>query len=366
MSEKENDEAQPKTYDKDVSATIPKITIGIRPTIDGRLGGVRESLENQTLALAQAASKCITSSIRHRDGSPLECVVPKRCIGGTPESAATDHLFAQQNVGFTLTVTPCWCYGSETMDMDPLRPKAVWGFNGTERPGAVYLAAVLAGHAQKGLPAFGIYGRDVQEAGDLKIPADVSEKILRFCRSALSVATMRHRAYLAMGGTSMGIAGSIVDPNFFESYLGMRVESIDMTEFVRRMERGIFDPSEKKKALAWTKKSCREGKDWNSPKTKRPRSQLDKEWEKSVEMALIARDLMVGNPALAKAGFGEEALGHDAIVAGFQGQRQWTDHFPNGYYLEAILNSSFDWNGRRAPYLVATENDALNGVGMLF
>ena len=343
-----------------------KIKVGIRPTIDGRLGGVRESLENQTLSLAKAAAKLISSSLRHRDGSPLECIIPDKCIGGAAESSETDYLFARENVGFTLTVTPCWCYGSETMDMDPLRPKAVWGFNGTERPGAVYLAAVLAGHAQKGLPAFGIYGRDVQEAGDLKIPADVSEKILRFCQAGLAVATMRNRAYLAMGGTSMGIAGSIVDPNFFESYLGMRVESIDMTEFVRRMDRGIFDSSEKQKALAWTKKNCREGKDWNSPKTKRPRTQIDKEWEKSVEMALIARDLMVGNPALAKAGFGEEALGHDAIVAGFQGQRQWTDHFPNGDYLEAILNSSFDWNGRRAPYLVATENDALNGVGMLF
>jgi L-fucose isomerase len=343
-----------------------KTKVGIRPTIDGRLGGVRESLENQTLSLAQAAAKLISSSLCHRDGYPLECIIPDRCIGGAAESSATDSLFVRENVGLTLTVTPCWCYGSETMDMDPLRPKAVWGFNGTERPGAVYLAAVLAGHAQKGLPAFGIYGRDVQEAGDLKIPADVSEKILRFCQAGLAVATMRNRAYLAMGGTSMGIAGSIVDPNFFESYLGMRVESIDMTEFVRRMDRGIFDSSEKKKALAWTKKNCREGKDWNSPKTKRSRAQLDKEWEKSVEMALIARDLMVGNSALAKAGFGEEALGHDAIVAGFQGQRQWTDHFPNGDYLEAILNSSFDWNGCRAPYLIATENDALNGVGMLF
>lgn len=343
-----------------------KILVGIRPVIDGRLGGVRESLENQTLALAQAAAKLLSTSLRHRDGSPVECVLPKQCIGGAAESAATDALFARENVGVTLTVTPCWCYGSETMDMDPLRPKAVWGFNGTERPGAVYLAAVLAAHAQKGLPAFGIYGRDVQEAGDLKIPSDVSEKLLRFARAALAVATMRGRAYLAMGGTSMGIAGSIVDPDFFESYLGMRVESVDMTEFVRRMEKGIFDGAEKKKALAWTKKHCREGKDWNSAKTKRSRARLDQEWEKSVEMALIARDLMIGNPALSKAGFGEEALGHHAIVGGFQGQRQWTDHFPNGDFLEAILNSSFDWNGRRAPHLIATENDALNGVGMLF
>ena len=240
-----------------MSVSNHKTKVGIRPTIDGRLGGVRESLENQTLALAKAAARLITSSLRHRDGSSVECVVPPQCIGGAAEASATDALFARSNVGPTLTVTPCWCYGSETMDMDPLRPKAVWGFNGTERPGAVYLAAVLAAHAQKGLPAFGIYGRDVQEAGDLKIPADVSEKILRFCQAGLAVATMRNRAYLAMGGTSMGIAGSIVDPDFFESYLGMRVESIDMTEFVRRMEKGIFDASEKKKALAWTKKHCR-------------------------------------------------------------------------------------------------------------
>ena len=344
--------------------TYPRI--GIRPTIDGRLGGVRESLEQQTMKLAQSAARLITSSLRYPDGSKVECVIADTCIGGVAEAAACADKFRRENVGVSLTVTPCWCYGSETMDMDPLTPKAVWGFNGTERPGAVYLAAVLAGHAQKGFPAFGIYGRDVMDGGNFEIPADVQEKLLRFAKAGVAVALMRGRSYLAMGGTSMGIAGSIVDQAFFERFLGMRVESIDMTEFIRRIERGIYDPVEFKKALKWVKANCKEGKDYNSAQTTRSRAQLDREWEVSVKMALIARDMMVGNPKLAELGFGEEAHGHNAIASGFQGQRQWTDHMPNGDFLEAILTTSFDWNGTRAPYVVATENDALNGVSMLF
>ena len=340
--------------------------IGIRPTIDGRLGGVRESLEKQTMTLANAAAKLISSTLRYPTGAAVECVIADTCIGGVAEAAACADKFARENVGLTLTVTPCWCYGSETMDMDPLRPKAVWGFNGTERPGAVYLAAVLAGHSQKGLPAFSIYGRDVKDGGDYSIPEDVAEKILRFARAGLAVATMRGKSYLGMGGVSMGIAGSIVDQPLFEEYLGMRVETIDMSEFIRRMDKGIYDQAEYEKALAWVKKNCPEGKDFNSPATKRSRKQLNSEWEKSVKMALIARDLMVGNPALKKMGFGEEAQGHNAIASGFQGQRQWTDGQPNGDFLEAILTTSFDWNGIRAPYIVATENDCLNGISMLF
>ncbi len=340
--------------------------IGLRPTIDGRLGGVRESLEQQTMKLARSAAKLISDQLRYPDGTPVECVIADTCIGGVAEAATCANKFRQENVGVSLTVTPCWCYGSETMDMDTLTPKAIWGFNGTERPGAVYLAAVLAGHAQKGIPAFGIYGHNVQDGGDDEIPEDVSEKILRFARAGLAVALMRGRSYLAMGGTSMGIAGSIVDQAFFERFLGMRVESIDMTEFIRRIERGIYDPIEFKKALTWVRANCKEGKDYNSSKTTRSRAQLDREWELSVKMALIARDLMTGNPRLAELGFGEEAHGHQALAAGFQGQRQWTDHMPNGDFLEAILTSSFDWNGLRAPYVVATENDALNGVSMLF
>jgi len=343
---------------------LPKI--GIRPTIDGRLGGVRESLEDQTMNLAKSVASLLTSTLRHPNGQPVECVIADTCIGGVAEAAACAEKFARAGVGVSLTVTPCWCYGSETMDMDPTIPKAVWGFNGTERPGAVYLAAVLAGHAQKGLPAFGIYGRDVQDGGTQEIPADVQEKLLRFARAGLAVATMRGRAYLAMGGTSMGIAGSVVDPAFFENWLGMRVESVDMTEFVRRMDRGIYDQAEYEKALAWVKANCPEGRDYNSPATTRSRATLDAEWETCVKMALIARDLMIGNPRLAEAGFGEEAQGHHALASGFQGQRQWTDHFPNGDFLEAILTSSFDWNGKRAPYMVATENDALNAASMLF
>jgi L-fucose isomerase len=343
---------------------LPKI--GIRPTIDGRLGGVRESLEDQTMNLAKSVASLLTSTLRHPNGQAVECVIADTCIGGVAEAAACAEKFARAGVGVSLTVTPCWCYGSETMDMDPTIPKAVWGFNGTERPGAVYLAAVLAGHAQKGLPAFGIYGRDVQDGGTQEIPADVQEKLLRFARAGLAVATMRGRAYLAMGGTSMGIAGSVVDPAFFENWLGMRVESVDMTEFVRRMERGIYDKAEYEQALAWVKANCPEGRDYNSPATTRSRATLDAEWETCVKMALIARDLMIGNPRLAEAGFGEEAQGHHALASGFQGQRQWTDHFPNGDFLEAILTSSFDWNGKRAPYMVATENDALNAASMLF
>lgn len=343
---------------------LPKI--GIRPAIDGRLGGVRESLESQTMNQAKSVAALISKELRYPNGKPVECVIADSCIGGVAEAAACAEKFSREGVGVSLTITPCWCYGSETMDMDPSIPKAVWGFNGTERPGAVYLAAVLAGHAQKGLPAFGIYGRDVQDSSDKTIPDDVREKILRFCRAGLSVAIMRGKSYLAMGGVSMGIAGSIVSPEFFESYLGMRVESVDMSEFTRRMEREIFDPKEYEKAFEWVKTNCKEGKDYNSPKTTRTRAQLDREWEISVKMALITRDLMIGNPRLAKKGFGEESLGHNAIASGFQGQRQWTDHFPNGDFMEAILNTSFDWNGARAPFIVATENDSLNGACMLF
>ncbi len=345
------------------NGALPKV--GIRPTIDGRLGGVRESLETQTMDLAKSAAAFISSSLRYPNGQPVACVIADTCIGGVAEAAACAEKFAREGVGVSLTVTPCWCYGSETMDMNPAVPKAVWGFNGTERPGAVYLAAVLAGHSQKGLPAFSIYGREVQDGGDKSIPADVQGKLLQFVRAGLATALMRGKSYLGMGGVSMGIAGSIVDQPFFEDYLGMRVETIDMTEFLRRMDKGIFDPQEYATALAWVKKHCAEGKDYNSPKTKRSRAQLDSEWEKSVKMALIARDLMVGNPRLTELGFGEEAHGHNALVSGFQGQRQWTDYQPNGDFLEAILNTSFDWNGRRAPYIVATENDCLNGASML-
>jgi L-fucose isomerase len=344
------------------SHSLPKV--GIRPTIDGRLGGVRESLETQTMEMAQSAAKLI-SSLRYPNGQPVECVIADTCIGGVAEAAACAEKFAREGVGVSLTVTPCWCYGSETMEMDARIPKAVWGFNGTERPGAVYLAAVLAGHTQKGIPAFGIYGRDVQESSDRTIPADVQEKILRFVRAGLAVALMRGKSYLAMGGVSMGIAGSIVDQPFFEDYLGMRVETIDMTEFLRRIDKGIFDAEEYERALAWVKVHCREGRDYNSPATTRSRDQLDREWETSVKMALVARDLMVGNPRLAERGYREEAQGHNAIAAGFQGQRQWTDYQPNGDFLEAMLTTSFDWNGVRAPYIVATENDCLNGASML-
>jgi L-fucose isomerase len=344
--------------------SLPKI--GIRPTIDGRRNGVRESLEGQVMAMAKNAAKFLSESLHYPNGKPVECVIADTCIGGVAEAAACAEKFRREGVGVSLTVTPCWCYGSETMDMDPLMPKAVWGFNGTERPGAVYLAAVLAGHNMKGLPAFGIYGRDVQNAGELSIPADVQEKLLRFARAGLAVAIMRGKSYLSLGGVSMGIAGSIVEQSFIESYLGMRVECVDMTEVVRRIEEKIYDEREFEKACAWTRKNCREGKDWNPAKARRDSKRKDLEWETVVKMTMIARDLMLGNPRLAELGFGEEALGHNAIAGGFQGQRHWTDHFPNGDFMEAILTSSFDWNGIRPPMVFATENDALNGTCMLF
>jgi L-fucose/D-arabinose isomerase len=359
----QNDFVMNKPMNRLVGA-LPKI--GIRPTIDGRMGGVRESLENQTMLMAKNAAAFLSANLRHADGSVVECVIADTCIGGVAEAAMAAEKFRREGVGVSLTVTPCWCYGSETIDMDPHFPKAIWGFNGTERPGAVYLAAALAGHTQKGLPAFGIYGRDVQDAGDQTIPADIQEKLLRFAKAGLAVATMRGKSYLSMGAVSMGIAGSIVNEEFFQSYLGMRNEYIDMTEFTRRINENIFDAEEFKKALAWVKEHCKEGEDPNATEMQHSRQRKDETWEFVVKMAIIARDLMVGNPRLKELGFAEEAMGHNAILSGFQGQRQWTDHFPNGDFLEAILNSSFDWNGIRQPYLVATENDSLNGVVMLF
>jgi len=342
---------------------LPKI--GIRPTIDGRYGGVRESLEEVTMGMATNVAAFISANVSHACGFPVECVIADTCIGGAAEAADCAAKFKRENVGVSLTVTPCWCYGSETIDTDPSIPKAIWGFNGTNRPGAVYLAAALAGHSQAGLPCFGIYGEDVKDLGDDDIPADVAEKLLRFVRAGLAVAEMRGKSYLAMGGTSMGIAGSIVDPSFFARYLGMRTESVDMSEFIGRMEKGMYDHAELDRALVWVRENLIEGEDRNSDAKKRSRDRLDEEWEICVKMALIARDLMIGNPALEEK-YPEQARGHNAIASGFQGQRQWTDYFPNGDFLEAILCSSFDWNGIREPFIVATENDALNGASMLF
>lgn len=347
-------------------AKYPKI--GIRPTIDGRQGGVRESLEEKTMNLAKNVARLISSNLKNGDGSPVECVIADSTIGRVGESAACAEKFEREGVGSTITVTASWCYGTETMDMNPHYPKAVWGFNGTERPGAVYLAAVLAAHSQKGLPAFGIYGHDVQDINDDSIPEDVAEKILRFARAAQATATMRGKSYLSIGSVAMGIAGSIVNPDFFQKYLGMRNESVDSTEIIRRMKEGIYDHEEFEKAMAWTEKYCKvnEGTDYNRPEKQKSRAEKDKDWEFVVKMTIIIRDLMKGNPKLREMGFKEEAIGHNAILAGFQGQRQWTDFLPNGDFSETILNSSFDWNGIREAYLLATENDSLNGVAMLF
>lgn len=342
--------------------------IGIRPTIDGRQGGIRESLEDKTMNLAKAVKNLIESNLHNGDGSPVECVISDTTIGRVAESAACAEKFEREGVGATITVTSCWCYGSETMDMNPYYPKAVWGFNGTERPGAVYLAAVLAAHAQKGLPAFGIYGHDVQDLDDNTIPEDVAEKILRFARAAQAVATMRGKSYLSLGNTCMGIAGSIVNADFFQEYLGIRTEYADLVEILRRVDLGIYDHEEFEKAMEWVNKYAKpqEGQDQNRPEKIKTREEKDADWEFTVKNMMIIRDLMHGNPRLLEMGYKEEALGHNAILGGVQGQRQWTDYKPNFDFPEAMMCTSFDWNGIREADVLATENDSLNGVSMLF
>lgn len=345
--------------------------IGIRPTIDGRWGGVRESLEDQTMAMARNAKTLIEENLRYPDGTPVQCVIADSTIGGGAEAAACADKFQAENVVATLTVTRCWCYGSETFDMDPRTIKAVWGFNGTERPGAVYLAAVLAAHAQKGLPAFSIYGHDVQEASDTSVPADAAEKILRFARCAVAVGWMRNKSYVNLGGVAMGIAGSYCDANFFQKYLGIRPEWVDMTEIIRRITLGIYDPEEYDRALAWVKTHCKEGFDCNAGKnlpeviTKSKMVPADKDWEFITKMTMVMRDILYGNPKLDELGWHEEALGKNAVAGGFQGQRNWTDWLPNADFSEAIMASTFDWNGPKRPTPLATENDTLNGVSML-
>ena len=341
--------------------------IGIRPTIDGRQGvvNVRASLEEQTMNMAKSAAKLFEGNLKYSNGEPVKVVIADTTIGRVPEAAACEDKFRKEGVDITLTVTPCWCYGAETMDMNPKTIKGVWGFNGTERPGAVYLASVLATHAQKGLPAFGIYGHDVQDADDTSIPEDVKEKLLRFGRAAVAAATMRGKSYLQIGSICMGIGGSIIDPNFIEEYLGMRVESVDEVEIIRRMTEEIYDKDEYERALKWTKEKCIEGFDKNDPSVQKSREEKDKDWEFVVKMMCIIKDLMNGNPNLPD-NCQEEKLGHNAIAAGFQGQRQWTDFYPNADFPEALLNTSFDWNGTREPYILATENDVLNGISMLF
>lgn len=342
--------------------------IGIRPIIDGRRRGIRESLEDTVMNMAKRVAEFYSTNLRYPDGSPVQCIIADTCIGGVKEAADCAEKFERENIGVSLSVTACWCYGSETIDMNPLIPKAIWGFNGTERPGAVYLAAALAAHTQKGLPTFGIYGRDVQDMGDPVIPEDVQEKLLRFGKAGLAVAIMRGKSYLAIGSVSMGIGGSIVNPDFLQEYLGMRTEYVDCSEVLRRIQQEIYDKDEFEKALAWTKKNCvvNELPDHNPETIRRSREQKDQDWEFVVKMTLIMRDLMIGNDKLWDMGFGEEAMGHNAIAGGFQGQRQWTDFLPNGDFSEAILNTSFDWNGIREPFTFATEDDHLNGISMLF
>ncbi|WP_179394034.1 L-fucose isomerase [Lacticaseibacillus absianus] len=346
--------------------TFPKI--GIRPTIDGRRHGIRESLEDQTMQMAQAVAKLLERTLRYPDGTPVQTVIADSTIGGVAEAARAKAKFDRAGICGTITVTPCWCYGSETMDMSPDLPHAIWGFNGTERPGAVYLAAVLAAHAQKGIPAFGIYGHDVQDADATAIPADVATKLIRFAKGALATGLMHNKSYLSIGGVAMGIAGSTVDPDFFQDYLGMRTEYVDMSELTRRIDEHIYDEAEFQQALAWAHEKTPIGPDLYNADNPLQFDDAAKEeqLQASIKMLMITRDLMLGNPRLAELGFAEEAEGHFALAGGFQGQRQWTDHFPNGDYMEALINSQFDWTGKHAPQILATENDSLNGATMLF
>ncbi|MBN1302402.1 MAG: L-fucose isomerase [Melioribacteraceae bacterium] len=339
--------------------------VGIRPVIDGRRKYVRESLEGPTMKMAESVARLISRNLYYSNGLPVECIISDTCIGGTTEAAQAAEKFEKEGVGVSITVTSSWCYGTEVMDSSPLIPKAIWGFNGTERPGAVYLAAALAAYSQLGQTVFGIYGREVQDRNDEIIPAEVEEKLLRFTKAALAVAEMKGKTYLSIGAVSMGIAGSMVDHNFLSDYLGMRAVTVDMSELVRRIEENIYDEEEFNIALGWVRKNCREGKDTNPQKIQSSRERKDYEWETIIKMTLICRDMMIGNNKLNEKDFKEEASGQNAIAAGFQGQRQWTDHFPNGDFTEAILNSSFDWNGIREPFIFATENDYLNGICML-
>lgn len=340
--------------------------IGIRPIIDGRRLGIREGLEDKTRAMAEAAKLLIEENVTYPDGTPVQCIISACSIGGGEEAARCADQFSRENVCATLSVTPCWCYGSETMDINPKTIKAVWGFNGTERPGAVYLAAVMAAHNQRGLPAFSIYGHDVQDLADNRIPEDVQDKILRFARAATAVALMENRAYVGIGSVSMGIAGSNVDAQFLQDYLGIRAEWVDMTEVLRRIQYEIYDKDEYHKALAWVKQNCREGYDKNPEEIRHTAEQKAEEWERSVKLTLICKDIMHGNPKLDQQGWYEEALGRNGIMGGFQGQRMWSDWCPNGDFTEALLNTSFDWNGKKQPVIFATENDHLNAVSMLF
>ena len=349
-----------------------KPKIGIRPVIDGRWGGVRESLEKQTMNMAKAAAELISENVYYQDGTPAECVIGCTTIGGGAEAAIVAEQFSKENVVATLSVTPCWCYGSETMDLDPKTIKAVWGFNGTERPGAVYLAAVMAAHAQRGLPAFSIYGHDVQEVDDTTIPDDVAEKILRFARGAVAVGQMKNKSYVNIGGVAMGIAGSYCDAAFMQKYLGIRAEWVDLTEVLRRIKLEIYDHDEYEKALKWIKENCKEGFDKNAGKKfpeiikKSKVIPADKDWEFIAKFTIIVNDILHGNPKLKEMGWSEEALGKNAVAGGFQGQRNWTDWLPNGDFTESIMASSFDWNGKKAPFPLATENDTLNGIAMMF
>jgi len=343
---------------------LPKI--GIRPVIDGREKGVRESLEDQCMEMAIITANLIEDNLRFPSGEKVMCVIADNTIGGVFDAASCADKFKREGVEISITVTPCWCYGTEVMDTDPLMPKAVWGFNGTERPGAVYLAAALAAYSQIGLPTFGIFGREVQDVNDMRIPKDVKEKLLRFTKAALVIAQMKGKSYLSIGYSSMGISGSMVDVNFLKDYFSIRTEFVESVEILRRIDNGIYDKDEYDKALAWTKKNCKEGEDYNITEFRKTVEVKEKEWEKVVKMTLICRDLMIGNPKLKELGFGEEAKGKNAIMSGFQGQRQWTDYQPNADFTESILNSSFDWNGIRQSFIIATENDCLNAVSMLF
>jgi len=339
--------------------------IGIRAVIDPRRK-VYNRTYGQTQDMASSVADYLSDHVKYPNSLPLKCVVYQKCVSNIVEAQECSDYFKHLNVGAVITVATGWCYPLETMLLDAGIPHAVWGFNGTERPGAVFLAALTAACNLKGLPMFKIYGKEVREKDDKRIPEDVGRKLLSFTRAALAASLMKGKSYLSLGTVSMGISGCISDELFFQQYLGMRISYVDMSEIQRRMNKGIYDPEELSKAIEWFSNNCKEGVDYNDPSLMHTKEQKAEDARDSIKLAIIVKDMMKGNQKLQDMGYEEEAAGYGAVAGGFQGQRAWTDQNANGDFMEAILNSTFDWNGRREPIVIATENDSSNAVSMLF
>lgn len=338
--------------------------IGIRMLVDNR-PALRAQQQQALFKLAEQVRLLLEGQVRYGDGVPAQCVIAPQPVGCVRDAAAVSELFRAERVGAVINIARAWAYPAEVMEYDTQLPQAVWGFSGSNYPGTVFMGAAVATAAQRGCPLFKIYGRDIQAGQDLRVPEDVADKLVRFAQCALALATLRGKTYLAVGSMCMGIGASAVDHAFFQCYLGMRTQMVDTAEILRRMEQKIYDPQEYARARRWAKENCREMQDPNPCALQQPAPQKQVAWDDSVKLALILRDLMQGNPALARQGHPEEAQGCLALAASFQGQRHWTDWQVSSDFAEAVLNSSFDWDGPRRPVTVATENDALQAAAML-